>query len=58
MTDPLTLEQAAAQLGMSHAALRVQVNRGVLKARRLGPIWIVDQDEVERYAREHRRVTK
>ena len=56
MTDPLTLEQAASQLGMSPDALRVQVNRGVLKARRLGPIWIVDQTEVERYRAEHRRV--
>jgi len=56
MTDPLTLEQAAAQLGMSPASLRVQVHRGVLKARRLGPINVVDQTEVDRYRAEHRRV--
>ena len=51
----LTLRQAAEQLDMSADALRVQVARGVLKARKLGPLWIVEQEEIDRYRAEHRR---
>lgn len=54
--EPMPLREVAEQLGMTPGSVRVQVNRGVLKARKLGPLWIVDQEEVERYAREHRRV--
>lgn len=48
----MTLNEAAALLGLSPDTLRVQVNNGRLKAKKLGPIWTVTPSEVERYRRE------
>jgi excisionase family DNA binding protein len=50
-----SLSDAAARLGLSAATLRWQVKNGKLRARKIGPIWTVSDDEVERYARENRR---
>ena len=50
-----TLTEAAALLGVESGTLRRQVRLGKLKATKIGPIWIVDEQEVARYARENRR---
>lgn len=52
----LTLKEAAELLGLHPDTLRQQANAGVFKARKLGRDWIASPLEVERYAREHRRV--
>lgn len=48
----MTLNEAAAALGLSAETLRVQVNRGKLRAKKVGPVWTVTPGEVERYRRE------
>ena len=50
----LTLTQAAAQLGVTAATLRQQVHAGQLRAEKFGPLWILDELEVARYALENR----
>ena len=50
-----TLSEAAALLGVESGTLRRQVRLGKLKATKIGPIWIVDDEEIERYRAEHRR---
>lgn len=49
----LTLSQAAELLGLSPGTLRVQVERGALRARKLGTFWTVTPAEVERYRQDH-----
>ena len=51
----LTLSEAAARLGVTAATLRWQIHNGKLKARKVGPLWVVSEKEVERYGRESRR---
>lgn len=51
----MTLHEAAKRLGLSPETLRWQVHNGKLRAKKLGPIWTVSQNEVERYARESKR---
>jgi len=48
----LTLAQAAARLGLSPSTLLTQVTRGRLRASRVGPLWVVSEREVARYAAE------
>jgi excisionase family DNA binding protein len=48
----LTLTQAAEQLGVTSSNLRQALARGRLHAERIGPIWVVSQDEVDRYRRD------
>lgn len=48
----MTLLEAAAALGCSADTLRVQVRNGRLRARKVGPVWVVSPREVERYRRE------
>jgi excisionase family DNA binding protein len=48
----LTLEEAAARLGLAASTLRWQIHKGKLKARKLGPLWVVSEREVERYRRD------
>jgi excisionase family DNA binding protein len=51
----MTLKQLAEYLGVSSiGSLRVQIERGVLKAERLGNQWIVRDEEAARYKAEHR----
>jgi excisionase family DNA binding protein len=51
----LTLVQAAARLGVAPATLRAQIRRKRLSATKLGRDWLVEPEEVQRYARESRR---
>lgn len=51
----LTLRQAEAMLGLAKDSLRRQAGRGTIRAYKMGRDWIVDEDEVRRYEREHRR---
>lgn len=53
--DPVPLSEAARQLGVSPETLRWQVHNGKLEARKIGTLWVVDQDEIERYRQESRR---
>jgi excisionase family DNA binding protein len=51
----MTLEEMAAALGLKNpSTLRMQIGRGVIAAERVGKrAWIVSDEEVERYRREH-----
>jgi excisionase family DNA binding protein len=59
----LTLKQAAERLGLAERTLRIQAAAGKLKATRYGgddgnanrAMWLVSEEEVERYRREHKR---
>jgi excisionase family DNA binding protein len=48
----LTLQEAAAQLGLSPSTLRVQIRNGKLRARKIGRDWHVSEREAERYRAE------
>jgi excisionase family DNA binding protein len=48
----MTLAEAAKVLGVDPGTLRVQIHKGKLKGRKIGPIWTVTPKEVERYRRE------
>jgi excisionase family DNA binding protein len=52
----VTLIEAAAILGVTAANLRAAIKRGSLAARKVGRDWVVDPGEVDRYARENRRI--
>jgi hypothetical protein len=59
MDGYMNLQDAAAKLGLKSAdGLRRQAIKGVLKAEKVGAgqhgVWLVHEDEVERYRREHR----
>lgn len=54
----MDLQNAAARLGLKSAdGLRRQAIKGVLRAEKVGTgrhgVWMVHEDEVERYRREH-----
>ncbi len=51
--EVLSLPEAATELGVSHATLRWQVKKGVLKAEKIGQSYGVAREEVERYRAEH-----
>lgn len=51
----MTLKEAAAALGLSVDTLRWQIHNGKLNASKIGPLWVVERAEVERYGRENRR---
>jgi len=51
----LTLREAAEKLGLSPVTLRVQAERGTLRARKIGRDWMVTPAEVERYRAVHMR---
>jgi excisionase family DNA binding protein len=51
----VTLNEAAALLGVRPDTLRRQIHLGKLKARKVGRDWTVTPREVERYQRENRR---
>lgn len=51
----MTLKELAEYLGVSSVgSLRIQIERGTLKATRAGYQWLVDDEEAARYKREHR----
>jgi excisionase family DNA binding protein len=51
----LTLNEAAAYLGLHPDTLRQQAGKRVLRAEKVGRDWLVSPLEVERYASNHRR---
>ena len=51
----LTLQEAAASLGVAASTLRVQIRKGKLRAKKIGRDWTVTPQEVERYRRENLR---
>jgi hypothetical protein len=52
----VTIPEAARQLGLAEATLRLQVRLGKLHAVKRGRDYWVEPKEVARYAAEHRRV--
>jgi excisionase family DNA binding protein len=52
--EVLTLEEAAARLGLASSTLRHQIRNGALAAERLGGRYVVTAEAVEAYAQEHR----
>jgi excisionase family DNA binding protein len=52
----LTLAEAAALLNLSPDTLRRQAQRGKLRGQKYGKTWVVSQREVDRYARENRKL--
>lgn len=51
----MTLAEAADELGVTAGALRIQIERGSLRATKLGGrFWVVTEDEVARYRLEHK----
>ena len=58
MAKTFTLREAAERLKMSAGTLRVQVNNGRLKAKKVDgivPHWVVSDAEIKRYGKESRR---
>jgi len=53
MGEVLTLTEAASELGLQAATLRSQIRFGTIQGRKIGPIWTLSRDEVERYRSEH-----
>lgn len=49
----MTVTEAAASLGLSPRTVRQAIGNGVMRARRVGPLWTVTPAEVERYRAEH-----
>ena len=49
----ITLADAAAELGLTSSTLRRQIERGSLRARKVGPVWTISRRELERYRAEH-----
>lgn len=45
----LTVADAAKDLGLAPATLRSQLRHGALTGRRVGPVWTISREEVERY---------
>lgn len=54
MEGYVTLPQLAARLGIQTGGLRVAIIRQALKAEKFGNMWVVTEEEAERYVREHR----
>lgn len=50
----LTVAQAADILGVKPGTVRTLIARGLLPAKRFGPVWAIELAEAERYARERR----
>jgi excisionase family DNA binding protein len=48
----LTISEAALQLGLAPATLRAQIRNGRLEATKVGPIFLVQRSELERYRRD------
>jgi hypothetical protein len=51
LDDPIGLSQAAREYRVNHLALARAAKRGQIRAQRvLGRYWLVERDDVERYA--------
>lgn len=51
---PMTTTQAAEYLGLAANTVAVYVTRGLIKARKVGPINLITKAECDRYLRERR----
>ncbi len=51
---PMTTRQAADYLGFAEDTVRQYIHRGLIKARKLGPIHVITKAECDRYKRERR----
>jgi excisionase family DNA binding protein len=50
----LTTTEAAKRMKLSEHTVRAYIDRKILKARKLGPIWLLTASECDRYLRERR----
>lgn len=50
----LTTTEAAKRMGLSEHTVRIYIGRGLIRARKLGPIRVVTATECDRYMREKR----
>lgn len=50
----LTTTEAAKRMGLSEHTVRIYIGRGLLQARKLGPIRVLTASECDRYSREKR----
>ena len=50
----LTTTEAAKRMKLSKHTVLAYIERGLIKARRLGPIWLITASECDRYNRERR----
>ena len=48
MERPLTVEEAAKQLGYHPDHVRLLLRTGRVKGERIGQVWLIDRQEVER----------
>lgn len=46
----LSVDEAAAELGIAPRNLRTWILRGRLKARKMGPIWVIDRPDLQAFA--------
>lgn len=53
MGDVLSITEAASELGLQAATLRTQIRFGKITAHKIGPIWTMSREEVDRYRAEH-----
>lgn len=47
--DIVTVAQAAAQLGLARSTVLKQIEKGAISAERLGSVYVITQEEVDRY---------
>ena len=50
----LTTTEAAKRMRLSEHTVRAYIDRGLLRAKKLGPIWLITATECDRYSREKR----
>ena len=55
MTDPLTVTQAAALIGIHRDTARQLILGGRIHATKVGSVWLVERVEAERYRDSDRR---
>lgn len=55
-TPPLTVNQAAEQLNVAPAHVRLMIKRGRIAATMFANVWMVDAASVKQYARLYRRI--
>lgn len=59
MTTPawVPLAELAREIGVADATLRQRVQRGTIRARKIGPMWFVDRAEADRVRKAGRGAT-
>jgi len=54
MPDPMTVNEAAVELGLKPATVRTQIRNGLIKpSRRSGRVWLISRSQVVRYREQH-----